>query len=243
MCKRLIVIWAIANFAIVGIASVIAGQWYLGWQLSVFAKMWVEIGLIILPNLLLSFAALRYGWIASQGHLRSELAWRWEGWRSIVIGFVAFVVMYFSINFVTSFLGDGIPYRLPDASQENSGIAINGVVGFLNVLGVLGGLLVFITFTVMGEESMFRGLIQTQVGKQYGAWVGLLAGVLLFGLRHLPNDIFYARLWQATPQMWVSRQVQLYLGALVFGLARHFGKSTYSSAITHGLYFFVVLFG
>lgn len=90
---------------------------------------------------------------------------------------------------------------------------------------------------------MFRGLIQTQFGKQYGELFGLLSAALLFGLRHLPNDIFYARIWQASPQMWLSRQIQLYISALVFGLARHFSKSTYASVIAHGLYLFVILFG
>jgi len=35
----------------------------------------------------------------------------------------------------------------------------------------------------------------------------------------------------------------LYLVALFLGLARHFGKSTYASAIMHGLVFAVALFG
>jgi membrane protease YdiL (CAAX protease family) len=90
---------------------------------------------------------------------------------------------------------------------------------------------------------MFRGWIQTQAGKQYGPWIGLLLGAILFGLRHLPADLFYAQVWQATPQMWVSRQVQLYLVALGLGLARHYGKSTYASAIMHALVFIMALFG
>jgi membrane protease YdiL (CAAX protease family) len=90
---------------------------------------------------------------------------------------------------------------------------------------------------------MFRGWTQTQIGKRYGAWVGIVVGILLFGLRHLPADLFFARIWQATPQMWLSRQLQLYLVALGLGLARHFGKSTYASAIMHGLVFVVALFG
>lgn len=90
---------------------------------------------------------------------------------------------------------------------------------------------------------MFRGWIQTQVGERYGAWVGLGVGALLFGLRHLPADLFYGRVWEATPRMWSSRQAQLYLGALLLGLARHLGRSTYASAIMHGLIFVVALFG
>lgn len=108
---------------------------------------------------------------------------------------------------------------------------------------MLLGLLAFVMITVAGEETMFRGWIQTQVGKRYGVWVGLLVSVVLFGLRHLPADLFYAQIWQATPQMWLSRQLQLYLVAICLGLARHLGKSTYASAIMHGLVFVVALFG
>lgn len=90
---------------------------------------------------------------------------------------------------------------------------------------------------------MFRGWIQTQAGQRYGMWAGLLLSAVLFGLRHLPADLFYAGVWQATPRMWLSRLLQLYLGAVLFGLVRHFGKSTYASAIMHGLMFAVTLFG
>jgi hypothetical protein len=75
-------------------------------------------------------------------------------------------------------------------------------------------------------------------------WVlaGLLAAALLFGLRHLPDDFFYAQLWAADSRMWVAREVQLYGGAVLFGLARHFGRSTYASAIMHVLVFGLTLF-
>ena len=53
--------------------------------------------------------------------------------------------------------------------------------------------LVFVVIIVVGEETMFRGWIQTQAGKRYGVWAGLLLSVVLFGLRHLPADLFYAQ--------------------------------------------------
>jgi membrane protease YdiL (CAAX protease family) len=243
MLKRIILIWTIANFGVVGLVSFIAGQWYLGWQVSSIAIMWVEIGLIILPNLILPIVALRCGWFTSQSDTKTELGWQWNGWPSILIGIIAFVVMYLAVGIVVNLFGESIPYNLPESSGKNSGIQINGAVDLLRVSGLLITLLIFVALTVVGEENMFRGLIQTQVGKQYGIWIGVLVGALLFGLRHLPNDIYYAQIWQATPKMWISRQVQLYLGAVILGLARYFGKSTYSSAITHGLFLFVALFG
>lgn len=203
--------------------------------------MLAELGLIMLPNLLLPILVLRYWWPESVGSIRDALEWKWNGWRCVLSGIVAFLSFYVLLKVVAALVGSSIPYNLPGATGE--GISIRQPLDVLKVLGVLLGLVAFVVVTVAGEETMFRGWIQTQTGKCYGTWVGLLAGAILFGLRHLPADLFYAQIWQATPQMWLSRQVQLYLVALCLGLARHFGRSTYASAIMHGLVFVVALLG
>jgi membrane protease YdiL (CAAX protease family) len=239
--KRILIIWAIANFAVVGLISGWAGGWYLGWPVSPVVGALAELSLIMIPNLLLPILVLRYWWPESIGSVRVALGWRWAGWRSLFAGLAAFLLFYLLLKVVVAGLGSSIPYNLPGATGE--GIAIRQPSDVLIIMGVLLGLAVFVLVTVAGEETMFRGWIQTQTGQRYGPWLGLLMGALLFGLRHLPADLFYAQIWHATPQMWLSRQVQLYLGALCLGLARHFGQSTYASAITHGLVFGVALFG
>lgn len=241
MFKRVLIAWAIANFLIVGIASWIVGRWYLGWQPAPVAGALAELGLIMLPNLVLPILVLRYGWIEPVGNLRAALGWQWNGWRSPAAGALAFVVFYLLLKGITLSFGSSIPYNLPGTGS--AGMAVNTPGDILKILGILMGLVVFITFTVAAEETMFRGWIQTQVGNRLGAWAGILTGALLFGLRHLPADIFYARAWQATPQMWLSRQVQLYALAFLLGLTRHIGKSTYASTLMHGLIFVVALFG
>ena len=243
MLKRIILIWAIANFVVVGLVSLMAGKWYIGWRVAPIAAMWLELGVIILPNLVLSIAAIRFGWLTNQTHVHTELGWQWNGWQSFVVGILAFVVMYLTVSFVSNLIGASIPYNLPETSHANNGVQINSPADAWKASGILVSLLIFVVVTVIGEESMFRGLIQTQLGKQYGIWVGVLVGALLFGLRHLPNDLYYAQIWQAPPKMWLSRQVQLYSGAVILGLARYFGKSTFSSAIAHGLFLFAALFG
>jgi membrane protease YdiL (CAAX protease family) len=155
-------------------------------------------------------------------------------------GIAGFVLVYAVIKLAENILGDSIPYQFPEASSQNGGLAATTPGG---ILVLLLGLAAFAALTAIGEEIMFRGYIQTQIGQRYGEITGILFAALLFGLRHLPNDIFYARLWQATPEIWLSRQVQLYLAALIFGLTRHYGKSTISSSICHGLYLLAVLFG
>ena len=241
MLKRILIIWAIANFAIVGLVSWMTGGWYIGWHVSPVIGMLAELGLIMVPNLILPILVLRYWWPEPVGSIRDALGWQWNGWRSLVSGILAFVSFYVLVKVVVRLVGGSIPYNLPGTA--GGGIAVEEPLDILRILGVLLGLLAFVIITVVGEETMFRGWTQTQIGKRYGVWVGLLVGAMLFGLRHLPADLFYAQMWQATPQMWLSRQLQLYLGAICLGLARHFGKSTWASAIMHGLVFVVALFG
>jgi membrane protease YdiL (CAAX protease family) len=139
---------------------------------------------------------------------------------------------------ISSVIGESIPYELPGRDD-----AIGRVENLVLLLGLLLFLVALVAITVAGEETMFRGLVQTQLGAKYGSWMGLLLGAILFGLRHLPADIFYARAWSATPQMWLTRQLHLYSLALILGLARRYGRSTYAPAIAHALMFLANLFG
>lgn len=243
MLKRILIVWVIANFAIVGLVSLITRGWYLGWHVSPAIKMLAELGLIMVPNLVLPVIVLQYWWPESIGRVRDALGWLWNGWRSLVVGILAFVIYYVLTQGITRLVGGSIPYNMPGKTGGGSAITINEPLDVLKILGVLFGLLAFVVITVAGEETMFRGWIQTQTGKRYGVWVGSLLGSLLFGLRHLPADLFYAQIWHATPQMWLSRLLQLYLVAVGLGLARHFGKSTYASAIMHGLILVSAIFG
>jgi membrane protease YdiL (CAAX protease family) len=166
------------------------------------------------------------------------LGWVWNGWRSILVGAATYAAALFITRGVTGLWGSGIPYSLPGAG---GGVSIPPGQPWL-LLALLVWLVLFVVVTVAGEETMFRGWIQDQVGQKYGAWAGLLAAAALFGLRHLPSDLFYAHLWQTTPQMWLSRQVELYLFALCLGLSRLYGRSTWASAIAHGLFLVSALF-
>jgi membrane protease YdiL (CAAX protease family) len=100
-----------------------------------------------------------------------------------------------------------------------------------------------VVLTVAGEETMFRGLIQGEATRRFGPWLGILIASGLFGLRHLPADVFYARAWAATPSMWLSRELELYAAAIVLAFARRVGRSTYASGIAHALLLVTGLFG
>jgi membrane protease YdiL (CAAX protease family) len=241
MLKRMLIIWVIANFLIVGFVSWIAGGWYIGWDVSPVVRGLAELGLIMVPNLVLPVVVLRYWWPEPVDSVRCALAWKWNGWRSLASGLLAFGAYFVLAKAAVWLLGGGIPYNLPGAA--GGGMAIEGPLDVLPILAILLALVAFVVITVVAEETMFRGWIQTQAGNRYGTWAGLAVAAALFGLRHVPADLFYARMWHASPQMWLSRQVQLYLAAILLGLARQLGGSTYASAIMHGLLFVVSLFG
>lgn len=236
MIKRIVLVWLIANFAIIGLVSWLRGGWYAGWLQNPVAGMLAQLGLVMLPNLLLPILMLRFWWPEPITSLRDALGWRWQGWRTVLAGVAGFAPLLAVMFLTSSFIGPSIPYGVP-------GVEPISAHSLGEIAGVLLLLLLFVGLTVAAEETMFRGLIQTQLAARYGFWASLLVTALLFGLRHLPDDIFFARLWHATPQMWLTRQLQLYATAILLGLARHFGRSTYASAILHTLIFTQIFFG
>ena len=185
-----------------------------------------------LPNLLFPILLLRYGWPTPVKDIQTALGWRWKGWRPIFVGAIAFIVYVLLSAFLSPILGPGISYSLPGQAGPLTGLA-----GLLALLFYI----IFVVVTVVSEETMFRGLIQTQVSQRYAIWAGILLTILLFGLRHLPADIFYAQVWRATPHMWLARECDLYLGAVLLSLARFFGRSTVASATMHFLLFIFIL--
>jgi membrane protease YdiL (CAAX protease family) len=215
MLKRILLVWFVANFVIAGLFALLTGGWYI--RLPAFVGMAAELGLVMLPNLLFPILLLRYGWPAPVSDFRQALGWQRKGWRPIFIGLIAFVIYLILSTFLSNILGPSIPYNLP-----GQGGSISGLVGLLALLLFI----IFVVITVVSEETMFRGLIQTHTSQSYGVWAGVLLTVVLFGLRHLPADIFYAHIWNATPRMWLARQVDLYLAAILFSLARYFGRNT-----------------
>jgi membrane protease YdiL (CAAX protease family) len=230
MVKRIFLVWFIANFVLAGIFDLLTGGWYL--RLPVFVGMIAELGLIIFPNLIIPIILLRCRWPTPISNFRQALGWEWKGWRPIFIGILAFVIYLLLSNLLTYILGPSIPYNLP-----GEGGSITGPAG----LFALFAFIIFIVITVVGEETMFRGFIQTQTSQYYGVWAGALLTIVLFGLRHFPADLFYANIWNATPRMWLAREADLYLAAILLSLARYFGRSTYASAAMHLLIFMLIL--
>jgi membrane protease YdiL (CAAX protease family) len=235
MLRRVLLAYFVANFAIIGLVMWFRGGWYAGWMHDPLAGMLAQLILVMLPNLLLPIILLKYERTTGFTSLRDFLGWCWPGRRALLVGGTGFVLFVALSTLTSRWIGPPIPYQVPGV-EPISGNTIHQVVLLLVVL------LLFVGLTVAAEETMFRGLLQARFNAHFGVVVGILITALLFGLRHLPDDIFYARLWGADTRMWVSREVQLYGGAILFSLARHFGRSTYASAIMHVLVFGMTLF-
>jgi len=78
----------------------------------------------------------------------------------------------------------------------------------------------------IGEEMLFRGLIQPVIGDHFGAIVGLLAAAVAFGLAH-PITKTYAL---------VAAGIGLYLGWLMV-----WQENLLAPIVTHAVYDFVAL--
>jgi hypothetical protein len=87
----------------------------------------------------------------------------------------------------------------------------------LGVVSLLAGI---------GEELMFRGLVQDLIASVWGPWAGLLLASLLFGLAH-PISVTYAM---------IAAVMGLYLGCLYV-----ISDNLLVPIITHALYDFLAL--
>jgi membrane protease YdiL (CAAX protease family) len=208
----LLLVWFTANFIPHVIVFVATGKIY--YQLVPIWQFVAESSIMLL-NLLLPVIASHY-FSCQQDHILRNLGWRWGGWRVIwigLLGFVAFMIVAIGTQLI------GQPIGSPPQRLTPPELAL-----ILTLLLVL---------TAAAEEMMFRGYIQTILTGEYGAWIGIGGAAMLFGLRHLPMDLYNGLVQHAPPSAWASRMLQLYIGALLFGIVRHRAKSTWASWIMH----------
>lgn len=82
----------------------------------------------------------------------------------------------------------------------------------------------------VGEELLFRGLLQESLadwaGPPYGVWIGLIAAAIVFGACH----------WVTTTYAYLAALIGLY-----FGLLFIFTGDLLPPVVAHGLYDFVAL--
>ena len=221
---HILLAWAIANFLPHIVVFVLSGKIY--YQLSLEWAIISESSIMLL-NLFLPIIFLRY-FTNQKESVADYLGWKWRGFGVIGIGFIG-LILYFLILIITqSTLGN--PISTPGWNL-NSPFKIVAILILLLVL------------TAACEETMFRGFLQTAMTREYGNCVGIVIPALLFGLRHLPMDLYAGFSQNASISAWVCRMLQLYLGGILFGVFRFWGKSTWASWFIHEmvLIFIIIL--
>lgn len=188
------------------------------YELSPPAEMAAEASIGAL-NFLLAVLVVKFYFRDSS--IRDACGWRWTGYQVLGWAIGGFLAMFglFSIlgmvfhNQVISYSGGGPrPYT----------------GGEIRMLALM-----LLVFPAAGEEMMFRGLLQSKLTHYFGTAIGVILPALLFGLRHHPSDFYFAGLQHASAAAWANRLLQLYGGALIFGLVRLRTRSTWASWLIH----------
>jgi membrane protease YdiL (CAAX protease family) len=227
LLPTLLLVWFTANFVPHAVVYVLTGQLY--FALDPALGLLAELSIMVL-NLALPLIVLLRWSPPGAAALHDAVAWHWRGWRTLgwgVAGLIAILVIFEVANRLVG--SPPFPY--------GSGI---GPLTFPRDTGLLLVGLGLWWVTTLGEEIMFRGYLQTALARAYGAAAGLAGAALLFALRHLPADLYWG--WGASGPEWLSRLVQLGLGALIFGALRHKTGSTATTWVTHLLLWLVVIF-
>lgn len=221
----LLPVWLIANFVPHLVVLLVTGKIY--YRLSAVWMIAAESAIMLL-NLLLPVLTSRYLFKQTDDVLAS-LGWQWRGWRTVWIGLLGLLVSLVLAIGTQQLIGD--PLSTPGQRFTSLGQLAMAMVLLLGL-------------TAAAEEMMFRGWIQTTLTQDYGVWIGIGVTALLFGLRHLPMDLYAGLSQGAPPSAWLSRVLQLYIGAVLFGMARYWARSTWASWIMHeGFLLLIVLLG
>lgn len=96
------------------------------------------------------------------------------------------------------------------------------LVPYGSLEGLLALAVVMIAFVGLVEEFIFRSVIQTMLEEKMGAWAGLIAASLLFGVMHSGYGV-------AGEMLFVS------MGGLAFGFFFQRTKSLFLVALAHGV--------
>ena len=225
--KRLAILlgsWVVANFLTHLVVFLATGKIY--YQLSPTNSVFMEFSIALL-NLLIPILALKYLLKEKEG-LVSYLGWRWKDSPVLLGGVIAFLASWG----LMALLGQAFSWKI-----------INYATGHHYSRGDLIFLAIYlVVLTPAAEETMHRGFLQRGFTDAFGATLGVLIPAILFGLRHLPSDLYFGWLHHSPPAAYINRFLQLYLGAIIWGLARHYTKSTWASWIPHILYIIIPTF-
>jgi membrane protease YdiL (CAAX protease family) len=222
----LLATWFIANSLTHILVYIATGGIY--YQLPLMGLLGAEASIGFL-NFLLPILAVRFV-LREPVSFAKTFGWTWTGWKVPALGIGGFALfMAFSTVTDKVFANASIQYGGP------------GMAGPRTWTDYLIFTLMLLIFPALCEETMFRGFLQTRITTMYGPAAGILVPAVLFAVRHHPSDIYFGILNHVPLAGWVNRGVQLYVGAIIFGLVRHYARSTWASWLLHMMVIILIL--
>jgi len=93
----------------------------------------------------------------------------------------------------------------------------------------------------IGEESLFRGFLQSTIAESYGPWTGIILSSIAFGAAHIPN----AQLLEKEDQMRYYTYILPYLSSMgaYLGWLTYKNQSLKESVAIHAWYDFAIFLG
>lgn len=216
-------LWLVANVGPYLLVFLLTGQPFYQ-ALPLAQGLPIEAGLQAL-NLLLPL-----WWLRWRGRsLQTGIAWRRPDWRSAWWALLGLAV--------TLLWGSVLTWLAPGTAPTSAG---GEPYPPSTLLLVLHGLVGLWLVTVAGEEVMFRGWMQTQLARRGPGWFAFLLPWLLFGLRHVPLQVYEG--WTG-PAGLAANLLFLYGWAAVVGALRWRTGSIAAPLLLHGALWWLVIVG
>jgi membrane protease YdiL (CAAX protease family) len=112
-------------------------------------------------------------------------------------------------------------YRLMRAKEDAAALMIENLLTMPDVQSLLATLIVVALIPALGEELLFRGIIQKLFTQRYGAHAGIWITAFIFSFIHFQFFGFFPRLFLGA----LLGYVFYYTGSLWYAIAVHFANN------------------
>ena len=186
--------------------------------------------------LLAGWATLRYFYPPNSKTLSYLLADRKPEPRTVLMGIVL-ILAAIPLVLYTYNLNQALP--IPESMrmmEEQAADAIKGLLQMDNGLELLANLILIALLPAVGEELVFRGLVQKQLMRRMGPWAAIILGAAIFSFIHLQFEGFLPRMLLGVLLGWLywhSQNIWVPIAAhFVNNGIQVFGQFLYSSELS-----------